>query len=243
MPVMKFHSPYELAFLPFEVTAYMLYPADEKLRNAYLARKNAEYSLRCAREDKRESVPIEVLEFLLENPYTAITGEMESIAIQGSIAGEMLLILIELAASGKEASVYKAITYGSHYFREARDSSGEEISHSKTSLRRAWSGFKTVAHLWAAFQIHVHSPGNLSIPINPNSCLQQLSLANELGKLAQKLSSKHAPKPIFSSNELWTLPSSVELPKCTFMPPGLNEQELEWLLRNHRSSSVSKYDN
>lgn len=244
MPMMKFHQPYEAAFLPCEVTAYMLHPVDEKRRNAYLAQKNAEYSLHCAREDKRESVPIEVLEFLLENPYTAITGEMESIAIQGSIAGEMLLTLVELAASGKEASVYKAITYGSHYFREARDSLGEEISHSKTSLRRAWSGFKTVAHLWAAFQIHVNSPSeNLSMPINPNSYLLQLSLANELGKLAQKLSSKNAAKPIFSSNELWTLPSSVELPKCTFMPPGLDEQELEWLLRNHRSSSVSKYDN
>lgn len=242
MPVMKFHEPYEAAFLPCEVMAYMLCPADEELRNAYLKQKMAQYTLFCSREDGLEFVPIEVCEDLVESIAAAKTDEMESIAVHGSIAGEILQTLIKMAASGKEASVNKAITYGSHYFREARDSLGGKISHSESSLWRAWSGFKPVAHLWAAFQIHVHSTENLSMPINPNSYLQQLSLANELGKLAQKLTSKNAKKPIFSSDELWTLPSSVELPRCTFRSRGLDEQELEWLRRNHKSSSVSKYD-
>lgn len=242
MPVMKFQEPYEAAFLPCEVMAYMLYPADEELRNAYLKLKMAEYTLFCSREDGLEFVPIEVCEDLLASRSIASTDDMKSIAIQGSITGEMLLTLIKLAASGEEPSVYKAITYGSHYFHEARDSLGGEISHSESSLRRAWSGFKPVAHLWAAFQIYVHSTENLSMPINPNLYLQQLSLANELGKLAQKLSSKHAPRPIFSSSELWTLPSSVELPKCELKPHGLEEQELKWLRRNHNMSSASKKD-
>lgn len=244
MPVMKFYAPYEAGFLPCEVMAYMLYPADEELRNAYLKQKMAEYTLFCSREDGLEFVPIEVLEDLLTSRSIASTDDMKSIAIQGSIAGEMLLTLIKLDASVKEASVEKAITYCQHYLHGAQAPSGKKIAHQKRTLRRAWSGFKPVAHLWAAFQIHVHSPPeNLSMPINPNSYLLQLSLANELGKLAQKLSSKNAAKPIFSSNELWTLPSSVELPRCTFRSPGLDEQELEWLRRNHKSSSVSKYDN
>lgn len=242
MPMMKFHAPYEAAFLPFEVTAYMLHPVDEKLRNAYLARKMAEYTLLCAREDRRESIPVEVLENLLESPASAGTDAMESLTIRGSVAGEILLNLIKLTASGEDASVNKAIHLGTQYFHEAQNSLGGKISPSERSIRRAWSAYMPVAHFWAALQIHVQSAANLATPINPDSYLQQLSLGNELGKLALKLTSKNAREPICTSNELWTLPCSVDLPKCAFRCHGLDEQEREWL-RSYKAPSASKYDN
>jgi hypothetical protein len=242
MPVMKFHAPYEAAFLPFEVTAYMLHPADEKLRNAYLARKMAEYTLRCASEDGLESIPVEVLKDLLESPASAGTDAMESLSIRGSVAGEILLNLIKLTASGEDASVNKAIHLGAQYFQEARNSSGGRIASGERSIRRAWSAYMPVAHFWAALQIHVQSTANLATPISPDSYLQQLSLGNELGKLALKLTSKNAREPICTSNELWTLPSSAELPKCAFRCHGLDEREREWL-RSYKAPSVSKYDN
>jgi len=241
MPVMKFYAPYEAAFLPFEVTAYMLHPADEKLRNAYLTRKMAEYTLFCTREDGLESVPVEVLQDLLESPATAGENAMESLAIRGSVAGEILLNLIKLNASGEDASVNKAIHLGTQYFQEARNSLGGEIAPGERSIRRAWSAFMPVAHFWAALQIHAQSTVNLATSISPDSYRQQLSLGNELGKLALKLTSKNAREPICTSNELWTLPCSVELQKCAFRCHGLDEQEREWL-RSYKAPSVSKYN-
>lgn len=241
MPVMTFHAPYEAAFLPFEVTAYMLHPADEKLRNAYLARKMAEYTLRCASEDGLESVPIEVLKDLLESPTSAAIDAMESLAVRGSVAGEILLNLIKLTASGEDASVNKAIHLGAQYFQDAQNSLGGRIAPGERSIRRAWSTYMPVAHFWAALQIHVQSTANLATPISPVSYLQQLSLGNELGKLAPKLISKNAREPACAPNELWTLPCSIELPGCTFRCHGLDEQEQDWL-RSYKAPSISKYD-
>lgn len=241
MPVMKFHAPYEAAFLPFEVTAYMLHPADEKLRNAYLARKMAEYTLRCANDDGLESVPVEVLKDLLESPTSAGTDAMESLAIRGSVAGEILLNLIKLTASGEDASVNKAIHLGTQYFQEARNSLGGRIAPGERSIRRAWSAYMTVAHFWAALQIHVQSTANLATPISSDSYLQQLSLGKELGKLAPQLTSKNAREPIWTPNELWTLPCTIELPICTFRCHGLDEQERNWL-RSYKAPSISKFD-
>src|SRR3990167_1652254 len=134
MPLMKFHAPYDAAFLPFEVTAYMLHPADETMRNAYLARKMAEYTLLCAREDGLESIPVEVLKNLLESPTNKETDAMESLAIRGSVAGEILLNLIKLSASGEDASINKAIHLGAQYFQEAQNSAEKRIAPSDRSI-------------------------------------------------------------------------------------------------------------
>ena len=241
MPLMKLHEPYDAAFLPLEVTAYMLHPADETMRKAYHARKTAEYTLLCAREDGLESIPMEVLTNLLESPIYTETDAMESLAIRGSVAGEILLNLIKLSASGEDASINKAIHLGGQYFQEARNSLGGRIAPGERSIRRAWSAYMPVAHFWAALQIHVQSTTNLATPISPASYMQQLSLGNELGKLAPKLTSRNAKEPICTPNELWTLPYSVELPECTFRCQGLDEHERA-RLRSYKAPSVSKYD-
>lgn len=241
MPVMRFHAPYEAAFLPFEVTAYMLHPADEKLRSAYLARKMADYTLLCANEDGLESVPVEILKDLLESPAPAGMDAMESIAIRGSVAGEILLNLIKLSASGEDASVNKAIHLGAQYFQDAQNSAEKRIAPSDRSIRRAWSAYMPAAHLWAALRIHIQSTENLATPISPDLYLQQLSLATELGKLVPTLTSKNAKEPTLTPNDLWTLPYFVELPGCTFKCRGLDEHEREWL-RCYKAPSVSKYD-
>lgn len=241
MPVMKFHAPYEAGFLPCEVTAYMLHPADEKLRNAYLTKKMAEYTLFCATEDGLESVPTEVLKGLLESHDSAQANAVEKLSIMGSVAGELLLNLIKLSASDEEASVGKAIHLGAPYFKEAKNSLGGRISPSKSSIQRAWSAYKPVAHFWAALRIQVQATANPATPISPDSYLQQLSLANVLGKLAPTLTSTHAGAPIYSQDVLWTLPNFVDLPGCAFNCLGLDDHEREWMLE-YTAPSASKYD-
>lgn len=242
MPAMKLQEPFEAALLPFEVSAYMLHPSNEKRRKAYFARKRAEYWVFRASEDGLESVPVNALKDLLENPITAVEDEIESLTIQGSVAGEILLNLIKLSANGEDASVNKAIHLGAQFFQEAKNSLGGEVEASgDRSIRRAWSAYKPVAHFWAALQIHSQSTVPPSTPINWDSYLQQLSLGNELGKLAPKLTSKNARRPVLSQNDLWTLPCFVELPGCVFRCDGLDEQEKDWL-RNYKAPSIKKYD-
>lgn len=241
MPVMKFHAPYESAFLPVEVAAYMLHPSDENQRRAYLVRMMAEYTLWCANEDGLETVLVEVLKDLLEIAASTKTDTMESLTLRGSVAGEILLNLIKLNASGEEASVNKAIHLGAQYFQEAQNSLGGSIAPSESSIRRAWSAYMPVAHFWAALRIHVQSTENVSAPISPDLDLQQLSLATELGKLAPTLTSRNASKLICTPDDLWTLPHLIELPSCIFKCHGLEEDDLE-RLRCYTAPSVSRYD-
>jgi len=241
MPVMKFYAPDEAGFLPCEVGAYMLYPTSAKLRNAYLAQNMAGYTLFLADEDELESVPKEVLKALLESLDCIRVDRFEKLSIMGSVAGEILLNLIKLSASGEEASVGRATDLGSPYFQEARNSLGGRIASSDSSIERAWKDYKFVAHFWAALRIHVQATANPATPISPDSYLQLLSLANELGKLAPTLTSKHAGAPIYSSDVLWTLPNFIELPGCTFNCHGLDEQEQE-RLRTYTAKSASKSD-
>lgn len=162
MPVMKFHSPYEAAFLPIEVTAYMLYPADEKLRNAFLTRKMAEYTVFCASEDGLESIPIEVSKDLLETPATAGADAMESLALRGAVAGKILLNLIKLNASGEDASVNKGNPPRSQVFP-----GGPKLARKQDSL---W----TELYSTSMVSLHARSPflGSTTnpCPVERQSC-------------------------------------------------------------------------
>ncbi len=241
MPIMKFHAPYDAAFLPFEVTAYMLHPADEKQRNAYLARKMADFALHCSIEDERESVPIEILKDLLQSPAKAEVDAIESLTIRGSIAGELLLYLIKLSVSHEDPSVGMAIHLGTQCFRGVKKSAGRRIASSERTIWRIWSSYKSVAHFWAALQIHVQSTSDLSNSISSDSFLQLLSLANELGELTKTLESNRAKETAYAQDELWSLPYFVELPTCAFRCHGLDDQERNWM-RSYTALSPKKYD-
>lgn len=205
----------------------------------YLAQKKAEYTLYCADEDGIERVPTKVLRELLEISGSTYTHDMENLCLQGAVAGEILLNLIKLNASDEEASVNKAIRLLDLYFKDAKNFLGSSIASSLSSIRRAWSDYKYVAHFWAALRIHVESAENLAAPIGPDSYLQLLSLATALGKLAPTLSSTHAPKRIYKPDSLWVLPHFVQLPNCSFKCHGLDHHERAWI-RKYKAPSVSK---
>lgn len=242
MPTMNFHSSFEAAFLPFEVAAYMLYPSDEKLRNAFLAQKMADFALHCSIEDELESVPIDILKDLLENPEKSGMDTIEKFVIRGSIAGEILLYLIKLSVSNEDPSVGMAIHLGTHYFSGVKNTSGRRIASSKRTIWRIWSNYKSVAHFWAALQLHFQSTFDLSNPSDSDSLLQLLSLANELGELARTLESKRSKEAAYAQDELWSLPYFIELSGCEFRCHGLNEQERVWM-RNYTALSPNKNEN
>ncbi|MNF58839.1 hypothetical protein D3C84_404110 [compost metagenome] len=209
MPAIKFYAPYEAPFLPFNITAYMLFPKDENLRESYMAQKLAEYTLFCADEDQIDSVPIEILKGLLINRNQANPDIRENIVLSGSTAGHILLNLIKLDASGEEASVNKAIYLGAEYFADAENAAGGKIASSdERHIRRAWSSHKSVAHFWAALQVQIQTDTKLTGIDSTDLYLRLPSLAKELSKIAITLTNKNAKGPIFKPDELWTQSSS-----------------------------------
>lgn len=236
MPIMEFHAPYETAFLPCEITAYMLFPKNALQRGAYLAKQMAEYTLKQAQEEECDFISAEVLQNLAESNAVCAPNITEHIVKQACVAAEIFLNLVKLNSSGEDASVNKAIHLGGKYFKEALSLTAGKISSSESSIRRAWSAYMPAAHLWAAYTIISESTEN-----NSESYLQQLSLAHQLVKLAPKFSSKNAKEPLFSSDELWIIPDFVELPECSLMCHGLSEGEQEHL-RSYVAPSLSKYD-
>ena len=235
MPIMEFHAPYDSAFLPYEITAYMLFPQDAPKRSAYLARKMAEYTLKQSQEDSH-LIPAEILQDLLENSTVSAPEITEHIVKQACVAAEIFLNLVKLHCSGEDASVNKAMFLGDSFFKHAQNKVMGKISSSESSIRRAWTAYKPAAHLWAAYIII-----NDTAEHDSDSYLQQLSIAKELVKIAPKVSSKNAKEPRFSSDELWTIPDFVELPECSFLCSGLNEAE-RGRLPDYEKRSVSKHE-
>jgi hypothetical protein len=241
MPEIKSYAPYETFFLPFDITAYMLFPNDNDLRESYLALKLAEYKLFCAEEDEIDSVPIEILEGLLSNRNQYKPHNSESNVLYGSIAGHILLNLLKLDVSGEGASVNKAIYLGAGYFADAENAAGGKIASSnERNIRRAWSSHKSVANLWAALQIQIQTDILFTGGSSADSFRRQLSLAKVLSRLAVKLTSKNAKGPIFAPHEIWTIPESIQLPTCRFKCQGLDRSDRE-MLKNYKVTSASKY--
>lgn len=234
MPIMEFHAPYDSAFLPYEITAYMLFPKSSSKRSAYLAKKMAEYTLKQS-QDGSHLIPAEILQDLLENSTAGAPEITEHIVKQACVAAEIFLNLVKLHCSGEDASVNKAIFLGDNFFEHAQNKAKGKISSSESSIRRAWTAYTPSAHLWAAYII-INTAEH-----NSESYLRQLSIATELVKIAPKVSSKNAKEPRFSSDELWTIPDFVKLPECSFLCSGLNAAE-RGRLPDYEKRSVSKHE-
>lgn len=246
MPVMKFHAPYEAAFLPFEVTAYMLHPDNETKRNAYLALKMAEYTDFYTTQDGIDSPFLDVIKDLVEKTAPTIQEPMKILCREGTVAGEILLYQIKLSVSHEDPSVgmakhLAAKKLAAQYFSDLKKTDREKISNGNRTLWRRWSTYNSVAHLWAALQIQIQLTPDLSNLSSWDSYLKQLSLANELGKLKKTLKSNRAKQTDDADDAIWTLPSFVELPGCLFRCHGLDEEEREWML-DYKAPSAKKDD-
>lgn len=222
MPVMKLFAPNEPALTPLEVMAYMLFPANETLRKAYMTRHMAAYAIMCAKNEGRDTVSAAILRSLYEIPLELQPEANDQIVKDACVAGKIYLYLAKMNASGITPSLNKATHLADHYIRDAESEVGKKIAPHASSSRRAWYEFMSVAHLWAAYLqlCEAKRPTELAGP-------RHLSLAFQLYEYAPTLKASGHKKPVFTQDTLWTLPGPP--PPPLYAISGLSEEEQESL--------------
>lgn len=227
MPVMDFFAGDELPieFVIIETLSYMLFPNSESHRERYVAHRYGEYLLGEA-TNGAISMPSEMLAAILKDKNPKEVKEPSlSIVSKGCIAGEMLLILLELQAEGMETSVNRAAYLAEDHFWKARNAYGKRSTvTSGEKIKLAWSQYKSVSHFWAASNLAqgednrerwasrvVEKPGGF------------LSVAAKAAELATKVPQHSGKGQILAYDQLWTLPDYILLPECEWTCRGLRD--------------------
>ncbi len=226
---MEIYAPEWTEFLPINVFAYMLYPKDEPTRQAFLANKCGEITLRQAQESHAVDVtlPVGLMEIILKNRGATVHEASVKTTLSGSVAGNILLGLIEMQAEGIEPSVNKAIHLAKIFFERAENQAGQKVKITDTrSYRRHWAAYKPVAHFWAAIQLAadpLHSDHwATAMQDDP---LRILALARDLLHAAEGITNTNSAGPILSREEMWTLPDSIQLPDQQMTCTGLTDTQ------------------
>lgn len=197
------------------VFAVMAHPGDERMRQEFLA-----CAISRVFEDEVGDVeiPATILRALLHSPSmeTVFDRAAES-ARGGSVAGDVLLYLAEMAKTGvNEPSIRKAIYVASDYLSDATCGDGKKPGASDPSIRKAWEEFKPVAHLWAAFRI-CQFGGNefpsLPFDLDGDAFSRFLSVADfflSFGEDFQPTRSKNGETALIAE-DVWRLPKEYRV--------------------------------
>ena len=234
-----------------EVFAAMLFPRDAAQRNQYLAVNAALWREQHA--DVPTKIMIEIHCFL---PVGGLATLVQSDAAhtikeraaqagaEGSIAGDMLLLIWQMFQEGTEKpSVNKAKHVLQHAYKTTvKTGEGLRTAANNAFFSRVWSAYLPVAHLWAAGHLTQHDPaipsgtpglGELLDPVLLPSFLARA----ELFRLFGERYIPHAQRaPLLPPSETWTVPVSFPLPDVTLPTIPLQPNERA-ALRSYRAST------
>lgn len=151
----------------------------------------------------------------------------------GSIAGDLLLYLLQMRAAGIPASVNKAIAIELVLLEEmSKEPLDWYGGKTERYVREEWERFKPACHLWAAFRtgiierrkVALWSPGAGNLP-------EFLGLAEAILSAASTLQSRSRSEPLLSAAEMWRVPPDYPLPTVTFTPRPMDDWMLTALQR------------
>lgn len=214
-----------------EVLSYMIHPDQYDLEEF---RKKVQvyykYELMLLNNDFNKDSPDgtdpEIADILRRSPPPSdMQLKIRKSFIEGKLAGEILIVLLVCASENPEfASVNRVVSV-------------MEAHHhmSKASIMRAWSHYKRVSHLWAAY--FMQKEGEREGRIDPYFCIETpqglfrfLSFAEALRKEGENhfapigvKGSKQGTTPTFKQDELWRAPDHLKLSTLPITYFGLPE--------------------
>lgn len=207
-----------------EVLAYMYFPDNEEDRERYVSFRYGDLVLSGAK-DGQVIVPEEMFAAILKakNPEKYREPPM-SIVSQGSIAGVVLLGLLEMQAGGEEPSVNKSVYLAKDYFSRAINAyGGKSTVNSLQKIKSAWSKYKSVSHLWAANTLASTNLGQqVAIDRATQEPLTFLAEAEAVRRAASKL-------PHNLGTVMWKMPEAVQVPLCDFQFTRMSPKNAELL--------------
>lgn len=110
----------------------------------------------------------EVLAMLQAPSVTEIMQQTSSRAFSGQIAGHLLMLCIAMDTEGLPVSIRQAKFLVRKYYQRVRQTHGQVIKSSISSIEAAWQEYRHVAHLWAAFSAIRMKPAGASKALTPD---------------------------------------------------------------------------
>jgi hypothetical protein len=216
------------------ILSTMLYPSDEKRRDAYIAAVLQE-SIRA--QDSKSAIPAEIAGLTFDfGGGPGIEKDAHNRLSHGLVAGETLNCLLQIAEfAPQHASLRQAQFIVKKVRIKQKFATRIPIPASATPIETAWGNFKSVAHLWAAFiprWIELGDEEVLSDAMLPDF----LAVARWLAEAGANLTPKRGREPVLDKGVIWMIPDSPDIPTVHLKPPRMSELELD-LLRNYNSAS------
>lgn len=201
-------------FLALELQCAMLFPHD------FAARSSARATLVLNRlsAGPRETVTASaaLVQLALQGRgLEALKKQMQDLTIQGTIAGEMLLDLLEMRKAGDRPTVAASGERQRLALLRYETFGGERKSYSERSIKAAWVRFRPVAHFWAASRLALGQLGPELWPAYMEASPKEvIAVAMDLLARASTLVSANSngPEPLFDLTEAWAPPPDLELP-------------------------------
>jgi hypothetical protein len=245
MPVLDLEGwPQVHATVPgFRILATMFYPSDAN-RRADLHATLVGTFYNTIRDDPhawtREPTNTEMFPLFHARHLGGSQGEVfqraREVAYRGSVAGEALIIIRQMAEYGQGGSVNKACDILAKAGKAGRLTGGHvqiRYANSKALRAEAWVPYRSVAHLWAAhnlmwsFRWNETPEGERPSPswYEHSSDLERfLAIAEDFRQWAEGYipHARHKEQaPILSPGETWHIPAETPLPKICLTPPPL----------------------
>jgi hypothetical protein len=175
-----------------------------------------------------------IVALLNSSGYEPVMSDYHENCYRGALAGHILIYIRRISDSdlANKASVNKAIflieeTIGRKLRRELER---ESKSIGNRFIRAAWSNFKLVSPLWAAYGYWVgwEKPSKCS-PFLPEGFLGFISLANNFREFGVAHLPRAQKVPTLPPDETWPRIEGLQLMDLTVNPHPLSEDELKLL--------------
>jgi len=211
---------------PFRLLATMLHPEDPEKRRQYFEVLLASAVL----EARSEDVPRELIVQASNRMRLAdaILKRAHASAYGAAVTGDLLLTVITAALySPRDASLERAIrAWGEDQVR-GKTGTGGRVAASPSAIKAAWSRFKSVAHLCAAFRLSTDlGEASPIVPVDKDRLPNFLATSEALRILGEEHhppSGRTGSKPAYDSTLdpqlTWQVPSDLVLPTITLSIP------------------------
>jgi hypothetical protein len=233
-------------FAPVNLLAVTMYPDQEEKREELLVTtavqlllKHADSKKQKGKSKKREGqasipVPAEWLAVLLRSSSAEkVIEDAAAYAGYSWVAGELIMFMISAAIHhhAMDVTMTKAVWAQTRLFRGEETYGGTALSLSQRTVWKAWSRFKSVAHLHAIRQIWLQDKNRQTGPniegfvgMHNDKILEFLSIAEAIRKAAVE-------RKILKHEETWWPPETLNLPPARVEVPPLPATALEELAK------------
>lgn len=153
MPIIPIDSSDDWRTLP-SVISIMLFPENEQKRNDCVCTLAWHRKFDGLSDDKEVVLLKQDVDAIIGAPsLSQIMEAMAREAAVGQIAGELLLLALQIDASAMDASLRKVRFLVSYRNSVINENQGKNLWASDASIKKAWKRYRTVAHLWGALKI------------------------------------------------------------------------------------------